>query len=274
MTFYVVSSNINRYQKVAGRENTVKVAASKGHVVGFQEADAVALRAIRALPGWSEHIPTGLGSANPIIWRTDLFTLFDKPGSRRIYINKPKVKDGPDRSCTWAPLEHKNDGRAVVLNAHMIHQAWTSHPERQPGWLSSIAVLGQTAQTLYERYDCPVIIMGDFNRAGAINIPGLIESEMPSRATFGRLRYDRIFTVGKVRATNGTPFNTPSDHHSLRATIALQGKPVVNKPNKVQEYRAAVERANRMPFPTAAQRPEAVEMRAKIGDALAKGPKK
>lgn len=274
MTFYAVTANLNRYQKPAGRERSVKVAASKGHVVAFQEAEDVAIRAMRSLSGWDRYIPGGLPSANPIMWRDSMFDLFDKPGWRRIYRNKPGVKDGPDRSCTWVPLQHVRDGRFVLLDAHMIHQAWTSHPERQPGWMSSIAVLGNTALMLHQRHDCPVLITGDFNRAGAINIPAILESEVASKATFGRLRYDRWFIVGAARGTRATPFDTPSDHHALRVTIDLKGKPVVTKPNAVQQYRAAVEKANQMPFPTAKQRPAAVRMKGEVVKALAKGPKK
>lgn len=291
MTYRSVSCNVHGPGSTANNKRTITTAAKYADVLKMQEGLEASTHAIlRNLgTGWGKYLPKGLPSSNPIVWRNAVMAPFDDPGWKRIYVNKPSVKDGPDRSMTWVPLLEKKTQRQVIeVNVHMIHQAFTKHPERQPGWNSSIRVVGATCRQLLEKYKCSLVISGDWNKHTKIDIPGLLEKEIASPATFNRLRYDRFFLVACV-GTDADDIPTPSDHDALRVRITLPAgdripplTPTTPTPkpapkpstNRVEEWRKAIEAANKLPFPTKKDRPEAFEMREEVKRALAQGPKK
>lgn len=229
MTYKSVSCNVYAPGTAANNKRTIQMALAAGDVISFQEAQEATTRAvISQAPGFDAYLPTGLPSANPIAWRSKTHRLFDEPGWAKIMDNLPNVADGPDRSMTWAPLEEILTARYVLeVCLHMTAKAYTTHPERQPSWLTAAQNVGRTLHTLEEKYpDVPIVIKADWNRRTPFDIPSVIEQELESPPTFGNSRYDRFFLVGKVQGSDGVDIDTPSDHDALRVDITLLGKSV------------------------------------------------
>jgi hypothetical protein len=228
VSFRIGTCNAHAPGSAAANEATIKAAAASCDVLLVQEADSQVIAALHRLKGWTVVTPGGLGNRNPIAYRSDKFQSVAPAGWRRIYKNKANVKDGPDRSMTWAPLRELSTGLEFCpISVHMIHQAFTSHPERQPGWLSSLAVVGPTMEILRQRHG-RVIIGGDWNNTKTFNIPGVRDIEVASPATFGaNKRYDRFFLAGDLKAGKVFKKATPSDHDTLIATVTLKDAVVV-----------------------------------------------
>lgn len=227
LTYRSATCNVYTPGSAANTAKTIRAAMAAAHVVKFQEAHETAtLNEIRRAKNFDAWIPNGTAKANPIAWRSDLFDRV-AVGWYKIYDNKANVKDGPDRTMTWVLLRHKKTRVMFIeVNVHMIHQAFTSHKERRPGWNSSLAVVGQKTAFLldhYKGYGAPVAVSGDWNRPDkGWNLPGVLDHEVASSATFGSRRYDRYFIAGPgIKAKQYRVINTPSDHHVLVVEVTI-----------------------------------------------------
>lgn len=286
MTYKSVTCNVKAPGTTANNKKTIQLAASYADVVKYQEGqEPTSQTVIAALPGFEAFLPPGLPSANPIAWRDGTMDQFDECGWAKIMTNKPGVKDGPDRCMTWAPLLEKATRKKVLeVDVHMIHQAFTSHPERAAEWFDSAKKVAVELSVLQDKYPgVPIVVSGDWNRGPAYDFPGVVEKVVDTPSSFGGARYDRFYLLGSVQGTDAEAITTPSDHKAVRVMITLLNKaeplpgkpkpPAVHVPNKVENWRAAVTAAQKLPFPSEKDRPEAYAMKVAVDEILSKGPK-
>lgn len=196
-------------------------------VVGWQEISTQEhIKAILGLQGWTTFWPSGntptpgkaIASSNyvPISWRTDRFTLLAAGGKKCI--------DGiagvtPARYVVWVSLRDLDDGPGRAhLNGHNIHQAWTSHPERQDEWKAWADFATAKTQGLTATH--AVIGSADLNR-NKWQMPGAAML-YASHGTFGSAYYDALWLAGgAILASPVTRLALNSDHDALVATIRV-----------------------------------------------------
>lgn len=275
MTYRCVTTNVKAPGTAKQNRETIAIASAQADVLKMQEVNEATSRTqIDRMPNFEHYHPTGLPSANAILWRKGVMRPFGKPGWKKIYANMPNNFDGPDRTMLWQPLIEVSTGLPVLeICLHMVAKAWTTAPDRQPGWLESAKIIGQTCTELLELYPgVPQVISADWNRRQAFDIPNLLESEVASLPTFGNVRYDRHFLVGAIQGTDPQVIPTKSDHDSLKIRVTLIPPPV-KKTNRVEEWRQAVELTKTLPFPSRKERPEANDMRDATYKPLETGPK-
>ncbi len=214
----------------AGRNKaTVNKMAPLVDIIGWQEVDGDVWSAISARREFMSHRPAGVAASNAISWRPGKFKLNDK-GSHIIMRNKPNVKDGPDRSLCWANLDVLVEQDALggprdlnFVSTHLIHQAFTSHKERQRAWYASLAEAARFIQGLRMAYPMSAtVLVGDFNNPGDIDLLNLMERELPSPGTYdGWRRYDRMYIIDALRGGAARDIPTESDHDGLVAELAF-----------------------------------------------------
>lgn len=246
MPYRAVSCNAERPDGAADNRATIATAAKHADILLVQEgADPQVKAAITALgAGWQ----VVDAPQNPIAVRKSVLRVLDS-GHRRIMVNRPNAADGPDRDADWVLVEEIATGkRALHVNVHLIHQAFTSHKERRPSWDVSLVALGRLLVELQGRFPgVPQVVSGDWNRPDAFTLPSVFAFEVPSPPTHGSRRYDRFFLVGGVRSSRSTTIRTRSDHLALAVTITLgvaapaarpTPKPVVKpRPRRGPRYR-------------------------------------
>lgn len=167
------------------------------------------LRKIGAL-GWATYFPSELGGL-AISWRTDLFTVYRGGVARRVV---PGIRSiDPSRGFCDIVLEDQDGEVWPFLDAHMTHQAWSSHPERRPRWWLQAWRLRRRMRRLKRRYG-RAVGGADVNRDHWK--PRGTVGHWPNEGTIGAKQYDVIFTKGDVQAAGvAQAIHTPSDHDSV-----------------------------------------------------------
>ena len=131
-------------------------------VLGMQEATKNWRQSalFRGLAKDYEFVDTGAFTDNnytPLVYRRDLFDLIEGGFT--------KFEDTPDnsKSCTWAVLEYKGNGRR--FGAISTHWWWKNIGKAEDDALrvSNGAKITEIARTLVEKYNIPVFAFGDFN---------------------------------------------------------------------------------------------------------------
>lgn len=186
-------------------------------IIVWQEVTRVHRKTLRALgdKGWATFFPETPGGL-AISWRTNRF-MVSRAGIGRRVIPGIKAVD-PARGFADIILEDIEDGTIwPVLDTHMTHQAWTSHPERRPRWWALAYRLRRRSARLRRRHG-RMLGGGDVNRHRWA--PKGTTGAWPPGGTHGRSNYDVLWRKGKV-AMIRVPHEvrTPSDHDTPVATF-------------------------------------------------------
>src|SRR4051812_7185551 len=266
MTYRSLSCNLCAPGTEGDNSRTVNFAAQNADVISFQKAqDRYTQSLIKELPEFDSYIPLGLPSWNPIAWRRDVFEIFNNPGWYKILDNKP------DRSMTYAPLIEKLTRLKVLeICIHMIAKASALHPpEREEEWYTSVDKVAANLLALEDRFpQVPMVIKGDWHRGPFREFPDIIERVVNTPPNLGGSRYDRFYLLGPVQGTDPFKIPIPSDHDAVAIRATLIPPPKASGPNKVQIWRAMVEEANRLPFPSLLERADAFAMRTSVIESL------
>lgn len=165
--------------------------------------------------GWATYFPVGLGGL-AISWRTARFSVARFGRARGVVPGMRSVD--PERGFCDIVLEDLEDGELwPVLDTHMTHQAWSSHPERRPRWWVQAYRLRRRSRRLARRYG-RILGGGDVNRHRWT--PKGTVGHWPLGGTIGAKNYDVLWHKGAA-AIVGRPveIRTPSDHDSVVATF-------------------------------------------------------
>lgn len=187
-------------------------------VIGWQEVnDPVDRDKMRNRLGAEYHheVFSGAASAVPISWNSR----FTKVGQ-----SSKKTHDGeagvtPARFVNAVVLKNKQtDKKFVFVNTHFISGAWNGkHPERQARWLRHLDVLKSEVTRLRTLHNAPVVVVGDFNRRRAENLPGLLMLDVKDVAGY---TIDQIYVPDGAVATKSHQLQKfGSDHHAYKARV-------------------------------------------------------
>jgi hypothetical protein len=224
MTFRLVHAAGNQFFPQNKRLGIIATASRNSDIFTLSEANKDH-GAINALLGFDNHT---IGELS-IGWRTAKFTVVDK-GARQVMVGGKRGdgspgdrrRRGPNRWVAWVVLNERATGKDVLIATHhAIARADTQHKWRRPlraqGFLGTVNEL-RAARARHR--DAQVILTGDLNTVGAITaFVTLGVREVKTPATFGRNRYDRIYSTDTL--TNLTTFATGSDHKALGAIVTL-----------------------------------------------------
>lgn len=209
----------DRRDATAQLRRLVDTVAAAADIIGWQEIERPAHKAaVRTLTGhgWKTHWFDGSAASIPISWRTDRFHLV-RWG--QVLLHRGQRGVTPDRWFVWVVLRDHQSGELVVRwNTHLISQAWTTHRERRPRWLTSQAKIVRQNRRLLRRYGA-VVGGGDFNRSHWA--PDGTTGLWASHGTHGdRVFYDALTIAGHLGVDGPVRrIPTPSDHDALVATI-------------------------------------------------------
>lgn len=184
---------------------------------------------LRGRPGFDEYIQGELA----IGWRR---SKFEKIGSWHEQVTRGgKIgsgrpgdhrRRGPSRLVAMVALRVKATGEVIIVATHhAIAKADTAHKWRRPLRDEGFADVADAVNWFAKKHPgAGVILTGDLNTRGRITIfkrAGLVE--VPTKATFGRLRYDRIYRKGlSVKVLRYK--NTPTDHAAIVSRVTLPEK--------------------------------------------------
>jgi hypothetical protein len=193
-----------------------------GDVIGWQEmnspADRDRLR--RALPGYDHFVPKAAPArAVPISWRKDKFKIVK---ARAVLTHKGEAGVTPNRYVNWALLEHRSEKqRFIVINTHFISGAWSGHPERQGRWLKHADKLREVIGDQHGKHpELPIFVVGDFNRARALDLPSTVEYIRVKGAKGTPI--DQSYATRSVRNTRAERLKRfGSDHFAYRFTATF-----------------------------------------------------
>lgn len=187
--------------------------------------DHAAIRALLEFDDWT------VGELS-IAWRKDKFELVDKGQSQVMqggrlgagFRRRDKRRRGPSRLVIWVVLREKSTGLLIlVVTHHAIAKADTAHKWRRR--LRAQGFRGVVREILRARRRHPGIarvMTGDLNTMGRITAfarSGL--RQVPTPATYGRLKYDRIYKAGPVLVDGVRRVQTAGDHKALTARVRL-----------------------------------------------------
>lgn len=187
-------------------------------VIGWQEVnDPVDREKMRNNLGteYSHEVFSGAASAVPISWNTRF---------AKVAQSSTKTHDGeagvtPARYVNAVLLRNRQTGkRFVFINTHFISGAWSgSHPERQARWLRHLEVLKSEVNRLHTLHNAPVVVVGDFNRRRAEDLPGLRMLDVKDVAGY---TIDQIYVPRGAESTLSWQLQTfGSDHHAYKARV-------------------------------------------------------
>ena len=145
----------------------------KPDVIGLQEYSALmAGELMQRLPAHRLHYTLLWGHDTPILYRSDLFDLVDSA-----YLNYPEAFPGHDgcfnngqtKSYLAAVLRCKCDGQPLLVAT--THLWWKSgnpdspiyQPHSAEARAYQLGLLMDKIDALQEKYNCPAIMLGDFN---------------------------------------------------------------------------------------------------------------
>lgn len=193
-------------------------------IIGWQEIsdppDRTRLRNTMSEKGYRTFFPEpGPAKAIPISWRKSGFA-FIKGGARRTHGGEAKVT--PARYLNWVILKHRAaNERLIVINTHFISGAWSKHPERQERWLTHARKLRDLINDLRARHPHPpILVVGDFNRHRALDLPRNVDYIRVRGAT--RVPLDHTYATRSVdnTLTERLP-KWGSDHNAYRFRITI-----------------------------------------------------
>jgi len=190
-------------------------------VIGWQEVDTAAAQdklRNRLDANYATFFPDeGPAKSVPISWRKDRFTLLGS-GSVRTHDGEAEVT--PARYVNWVHLQ-VGSTRFIVVNTHFISGAWSGHPERQARWNKHLTVLQDKVADLQRNHPQePVFVLGDFNRAQAVNLPSPLQHVAVTGVS--GVPIDQMYapsTLNHSKVTRHSQWG--SDHHaySMLATL-------------------------------------------------------
>ncbi|MFP2958413.1 endonuclease/exonuclease/phosphatase family protein [Myxococcus sp. 1LA] len=145
-------------------------------IIGWQEVEnAEAHNKLEGLEHYNHFRPgeERLAARNSIAisWRKNKF---EKTGDGSRLTHGGTAGETPSRFVNWVVLKHKETGaKLAFINTHYISGAWNGqHPDRQERWRTHNAVVREVVAELLGR-GLPVVLVGDFNRQLAQDIPGM-----------------------------------------------------------------------------------------------------
>ena len=225
MSFRLIHASGNQFDTDRNRRAMYPAAAAKGDVFTTGEANKDHAT-LRAIPGFDSVIYSELSVA----WRRSDFDLI-QTGARLVMGggkhgplgSKSTARRGPNRYALVAVLREKKTGQQwIIATHHSIAKADTSFLWRRPLRSQGFKNFAAFVAAYRKRYPhAQAVLTGDWNAKGAATFPGF--TELPTPATFGRLRYDRIQVSSDVRSSGLAKFATVLDHDGLAVTLSAMG---------------------------------------------------
>jgi endonuclease/exonuclease/phosphatase family metal-dependent hydrolase len=236
-SFNLVHAAGNMFDRAIDRHAIVAEACRHGDVVTLSEV-------IKDHAWLADHRPAGfevftVGELS-ILWRGARFQALEHghaqvmQGGRRGDGVHPhdRRRRGPSRLVIWVLLRDRHTGDLVLVYTHHA----IAKPDSTERWRLRLSRQGMTRTALeviagaHRHPGVPQLLTGDLNRTGrlfAFARAGL--REIPTPATFGHRRYDRLFAgpgalVGRVRR-----IHTAGDHRALWAVVTLAAPPHVTR---------------------------------------------
>lgn len=212
------TSNMFKRLDAAQSLQHVEEVLVEADVVAWQECTRIHKRTLKKMAelGWATYFP-GTPGGLAISWRTSRFALHRAGVGRRVI---PGIRGvDPGRGFADVVLEDLDDDGTLwaILDTHMTHQAWTSHPERRPRWWALAWRLRRRSRRLARQYG-RMLGGGDVNRNHWA--PRGTIGEWPPGGTHGRSKYDVLWRRGRVTlAKPAHEIRTPSDHDTSVATF-------------------------------------------------------
>lgn len=197
-------------------DHLIAKVAARSDVIKWQECTRDHRENLKRLPEWDHYFSKGLGGL-AISWRIDRFEVHREGRSRGIVPGSSYFRD-PTRGFIDIVLKDLRDGDLLpVLDTHMTHQAWTSHPFRRARWWLLARRLRRRMRRLKRRW-------GRADGGGDVNrskwAPKGTHGIWAKEPTFGRVFYDVTFIKGRIEQVGeATVIKTPSDHHALTVTL-------------------------------------------------------
>lgn len=229
MSFILVHASNNMFARTKARQATVRVLDNGDvYTTGENQKDKAYLR---ARPGFDEYVVGELA----IGWERAKFAKIGSyhktvmEGGRQGAANTPgrdNRRRGPSRLVAMVALRELATGETVIIATHhAIAKADTQHKWRRPLRDDGFREVASIINWFAARHPgADVILTGDLNTRGRISIfknAGLTEVVTP--ATFGRLRYDRVYRKG-ASVTNVRTKRTGTDHKAIVARVTLSKK--------------------------------------------------
>jgi endonuclease/exonuclease/phosphatase family protein len=192
-------------------------------VIGWQEVESpAAIEKLRNRLGAEYNHYLGGGapaSAIPISWRVERF---QKLGEGSVRTHEGEAGVTPARYVNWVRLQVRATGtQLIVVNTHFISGAWSGHPERQARWNTHYQVLHDKVATLKQNHPgVPIFVIGDFNRAKAMDMPNPIQW-VPVGGVSG-VPIDHMYAPTNVTHSSVTRLpQWGSDHHAYKLSATI-----------------------------------------------------
>jgi|SRR5215217_149795 len=189
-------------------------------VIGWQEVDTNEGHNQLGALEYYDHFRPGVerlhpSNSIPISWRRNKY---DRTGGGSRLTHHGEEAVTPSRYVNWVVLKNKETGaKLAFINTHYISGAWNGeHPERQERWRTHNAVVREVVADLRSR-DLPVVLVGDFNRPLAQDIPGM--NHLNTAGVDG-VPIDQIYvTIGIGTGPAERLEKYGSDHFAYTATV-------------------------------------------------------
>ncbi|WP_225408443.1 endonuclease/exonuclease/phosphatase family protein [Stigmatella hybrida] len=189
-------------------------------VIGWQEVDTDEGHSKLGALEYYDHFRPGEGRLDArnsiaISWRKNKY---EKTGDGSRLTHGGEAGVTPSRFVNWVVLKNKDTGaKLAFINTHYISGAWNGeHPERQERWRTHNAVVREVVAELLSR-GLPVVLVGDFNRPLAQDIPGM--NHLNTAGVAG-VPIDQIYVtrgIGTGPAERLEKYG--SDHFAYTATV-------------------------------------------------------
>lgn len=169
-----------------------------------------------------------------ILWRPDTMEKIDGPWWAKVMQGgrlgplggRRKDRRGPSRYAVVVALREKATGDVwLPATHHAIAKADTSflwrRSLRAEGFDGFAGQIVKARAVIKEGF---TVGTGDLNTKGGVNL-GIGLRELPTPATFGRLRYDRIQVDPSVQYSGLRTFETVLDHDAVTVLLTAVGSP-------------------------------------------------
>lgn len=137
-------------------------------IIGLQECSAkMADEIMRRMNGYA----LLWGRDTPILYRTDVFELIDS--AYRIYPEKLPGREGSfnnakTKSYCIAVLRAKEDGKLLCFaTTHLWYKSENAQPHSEEARTYQLNLVMDHVDALRKKYNCPAVIVGDFNTTPA-----------------------------------------------------------------------------------------------------------